>query len=46
MKLVKIAYGIVTRALGRIKELPLKVGGNICQMIFLVVDTDNYDLLH
>ncbi len=41
----KIAFGIVTRALGRITELLVKVGGIICQMIFLVVDTDNYDLL-
>ncbi len=23
----------------------MKVGGIVCQMIFLVVDTDNYDLL-
>jgi predicted aspartyl protease len=40
----KTAFGIVTQALGRIVELPVKVGGIICQMIFLVVDTDNYDL--
>ncbi len=41
----KTASSIVTHALGRITELPVKVGGIICQMIFLVVDTDSYDLL-
>jgi hypothetical protein len=41
----KIAFSIVTHALGRIMEFPVKVGGIICQMIFLVFDIDNYDLL-
>jgi len=41
----KTASGIVTHALRRINELPVKVGRIICQMIFLVVDTNNYDLL-
>ncbi|CAK9863384.1 unnamed protein product [Sphagnum jensenii] len=41
----KMVSGIVIQALGRIVELLVKVGGIICQMIFLVVDTDNYDLL-
>jgi len=40
-EIYKITFGIVTQTLG---ELPIKVGGIICQMIFLVVDT-NYDLL-
>jgi hypothetical protein len=40
----KMAFGIVIQALRRIVELLVKVGGIICQMIFLVVDTDNYDL--
>jgi hypothetical protein len=40
----KTAFGIITQALGRIVELLVKVGGIICQMIFLAVDTDNYDL--
>jgi hypothetical protein len=40
----KTAFGIVIQALGRIVELLVKVGGIICQMIFLVVDTNNYDL--
>jgi len=40
----KMASSIVTQALGRIVELPVKVGGIICQMIFLVVDIDNHDL--
>jgi len=36
---------IIIQALKRIAELPVRVGGIICQMIFLVVDTDSYDLL-
>jgi len=44
-KTYKTTSSIVTQALKRITELPIKVGGIICQMIFLVVDTDNYDLL-
>jgi predicted aspartyl protease len=41
----KTAFGIMTQALGRITKLLVKVGGIMCQMIFLVVDTDNSDLL-
>jgi len=41
----KTTSSIVMHALGRIIELPMKVGGIICQMIFLVVDIDSYDLL-
>jgi predicted aspartyl protease len=41
----KIMSSIVTQALKRITELLIKMGGIICQMIFLVVDTNNYDLL-
>ncbi len=40
----KTTSSIMMHALGRITELPVKVGGIICQMIFLVVDTSNYDL--
>jgi hypothetical protein len=40
----KMASGII-HALGRIVELPVRVGGIICQMIFLVVDIGSYDLL-
>jgi predicted aspartyl protease len=35
----KTTFGIMTHALGRITKLLVKVGGIICQMIFLVVDT-------
>jgi len=35
----------VTQALGRIDEVPIKVGGVQCTMTFMVVDTDNYDVL-
>ncbi len=35
----------MTLALRKITELLVKVGRIVCQMIFLVVDTDNYDLL-
>jgi len=41
----KIASGIVTQALSRIDEVPVKVGGVQCTMTFMVVDTDSYDVL-
>jgi hypothetical protein len=41
----KIASGMVTQALGRITELLMKVGRIICQMIFLVINIDSYDML-
>jgi hypothetical protein len=41
----KIALGVVTHALGRIDEVPIKVGGIQCTMTFMVVDTDSYDVL-
>ncbi|CAK9229861.1 unnamed protein product [Sphagnum troendelagicum] len=41
----KIASGVVTRALGRIDEMLVKVGGVQCTMTFMVVDTDSYDVL-
>jgi hypothetical protein len=40
----KTTSSIVIQALGRIIEFLVKVGGIICQMIFLLVDTDIYDL--
>jgi len=36
---------IVTQALGKIDEVPMKVGGVQCTMNFMVVDTDSYDVL-
>jgi hypothetical protein len=41
----KIASGVVTQALSRIDEVPVKVRGVQCTMTFMVVDTDNYDVL-
>jgi predicted aspartyl protease len=41
----KTASGAVTQALGRISEVPIKVGGVQCNMTFMVVDTDSYDVL-
>ncbi len=41
----KTTFGIMNQALKRITKLLVKVGGIICQMIFLVVDINNYDLL-
>jgi len=41
----KTASGVVTHALGRIDDIPVKVGGVQCIMTFMVVDTDNYDVL-
>jgi predicted aspartyl protease len=39
----KIAFGVVAQALGRIDEVPIKVGRVQCTMTFIVVDTDSYD---
>jgi predicted aspartyl protease len=41
----KTASGAITQALGRIEEVPIKVGGVQCKMTFMVVDTDSYDAL-
>jgi hypothetical protein len=41
----KTASGVVTQALGRIDEVPVKVGGVQCTMTFMVVGIDNYDVL-
>ncbi len=44
-KSYKIAFGVVTQALGRINELPIRVGDVQCLMTFMIVDTNSYDLL-
>jgi len=41
----KTTSGIVAHALGKIDEVPMKVGGVQCTMNFMVVDTDSYDVL-
>jgi predicted aspartyl protease len=41
----KTVSGVITQALGRINEIPVKVGGVQCTMTFMVVDTDSYDVL-
>jgi hypothetical protein len=41
----KTASGVVTRALGRVDEVHVKIGGIQCAMTFMVVDTDGYDVL-
>jgi predicted aspartyl protease len=41
----KTTSGAITQALGRISEVPIKVGGVQCRMTFMVVDTDSYDIL-
>jgi predicted aspartyl protease len=41
----KTALGVITQALGRIDEIPVKVGGVQCTMTFMVVDTDSYNVL-
>jgi hypothetical protein len=35
----------ITKTLGRIFDILVTIGKVVCQMIFLVVDTDNYNLL-
>jgi predicted aspartyl protease len=41
----KTASRVVTQALGRIDEVPVKVGGVQCTMTFMVMDTDSYGVL-
>jgi len=41
----KTASRVITQALGRIDEILVKVKGVQCTMTFMVVDTDNYDVL-
>ncbi len=41
----KMASGIITRTLGRITDLPIKVGNIQCSMVFLIVDIDSYNIL-
>ncbi|CAN5950574.1 unnamed protein product [Sphagnum jensenii] len=41
----KTASGAVTQALRQIDEVPIKVGRVQCNITFMVVDTNNYDVL-
>jgi len=41
----KTALGVIIHALGRIDEIPVKVGGVQCAMTFMVVHTDSYNVL-
>jgi hypothetical protein len=41
----KMASCIVTKTLGRIIDLLVKVGNIQCNMVFLIIDTDSYDIL-
>jgi len=41
----KTASGMITRALGRVDEVQVKIRGLQCAMTFMVVDTDGYDML-
>jgi len=41
----KIALGIITQTLGKIIDIHVIVGKVVCQMNFLVVNINNYDLL-
>jgi predicted aspartyl protease len=41
----KTTSGVITQVLGRIDEIPVKVGGVQCTMTFMVVDMNNYDVL-
>jgi hypothetical protein len=45
LKTYKIVFGVVIQAMGRINEMPIKVGGVQCTMTFMAVDIDNYDIL-
>ncbi len=41
----KTASGVITRALGQVEEVQVKIGEVKCSMTFMVVDTDGYDVL-
>ncbi len=41
----KITLGIVTTTLGRLDDIHVHVSNVVCNMVFLVVDIDSYDLL-
>jgi hypothetical protein len=41
----KTTSGVITRALGWVDEIQVKIGGIQCAMTFMVVDTDGYDVL-
>jgi predicted aspartyl protease len=41
----KTTSGVVTRALGRVDEVQVKIRGVQCAMTFMVVDMDGYDML-
>jgi len=45
MKITRRHFGIVTKTLRRIIDLPIKVGNNLCNMVLLIVDTYSYDVL-
>ncbi len=44
-EIYKIASRVITQVLGRIDDVPVKVGGVQCIMTFMVMDTKNYDIL-
>jgi hypothetical protein len=44
-KSFKTASHTIIRALGKIIDLPFKVGNIQCNMVFLIIDTYNYDIL-
>ncbi len=44
-KTYKTMLGVVTQALNRIDKVSIKVGGVQCNMTFMVVDIDSYDVL-
>jgi hypothetical protein len=41
----KTTSGTVTTALGRLDDIHVRVGNVVCNMVFLVVDINTYDLL-
>jgi hypothetical protein len=44
-KIYKTASSTITKTLGRIIDLLVKVGNIQCNMVFLIVDTNSYDIL-
>ncbi len=40
-----MASSVMAQAFGMIIELPVRIGDVQCLMMFMIVDTNNYDLL-
>jgi len=44
-KSYETTLGVMMQTIGKIEGLCVKIGKTSCNMVFMVVDTDNYDVL-